>query len=301
MRVVIIDDVLPNAMLFKISVMKVKGVEPVVFSKPFEALEWCRRNQADMVLVDYDMPELKGCDVVTQLREMPHMADVPIMMIVAQADSMTMISALKAGADDFLTKPVEDILLQARTRSMLRLRSVKRDLIATKKKLTAVTGIDALTGVRTREVILDSFDAARHAAILNGTDLAVFWVDVDSLKQTNATYGLAVGDRVLKTVAKMLHEIAGAKAEYGRVGSDEFLVIAPLMNADTALKAAQRMQKTAEPLTVEGLASASELTVSVTMAIINQNRNCSMDQVLCELQMGIKACREAGGSHVQLV
>src|SRR5262245_23302899 len=80
-------------------------VEP--FERPVDAVRWATAHPADLVLVDYQMPEIDGIELVRRLRALPQYAHVPIVMVTVHDDRKVRYAALDAGITDFLTKPID--------------------------------------------------------------------------------------------------------------------------------------------------------------------------------------------------
>lgn len=121
MNVVLLDDELVALEFLRSRVAKLGGT-PVPFSRPTPALEWCARNDPDVVIVDYMMPEIDGIAFTRQLHELPGKADVPVLMITGARDTVVREHALKEGVTDFLVKPVDPVELSERLDRMLALR-----------------------------------------------------------------------------------------------------------------------------------------------------------------------------------
>ena len=126
MKVAIIDDAQMNVTLLQHLVRKLPGCEPVCFTNPVDALEWCVVNEPDLVIVDYMMPVLNGTDLVQQFRA-SH-PDIPVLMITANHETALRHEALKIGVTDFLTKPIDNIEFLARAKNMLALRGSHKKL-----------------------------------------------------------------------------------------------------------------------------------------------------------------------------
>ena len=298
MRMVIVDDVLPNAMLFKISVMKVRMVEPIVFSKPKEALEWCRKNQADIMLVDHEMPEMTGIKLIEELRRLPHMSDVPIIMVTAHDDSKLMSESLRVGADDFVVKPVDDIVLQARTRTFIKQRKASKELSDKTKSLRNLMYADTLTGLKSRSAILTELESSRQTAQLAGVLVSVIGIDIDNMHAINRMHGYDIGDDVLRNVSKLVQDFSGPKAECGRIGSDEFLIVGTGLSPEQALLFSKRIQSSCESLSVDGRSETLNIKLGIAITSIRPD-DVSINTILNRLTEGIIDCRKTERSTLE--
>jgi putative two-component system response regulator len=126
--VVIIDDNDINLALIKALVMKLGDCRALPFESPHQALDWCRENAADLVIVDYMMPEMDGLQFIRAFRGLPGRGDIPLLMITANDQKDVRYEALEGGANDFLTKPIDRIEFSARSRNMLALRTGQKFL-----------------------------------------------------------------------------------------------------------------------------------------------------------------------------
>lgn len=120
------------------------------FASPLEAVTWSASHAADLVLLDYQMPELDGIELVRRLRVLPSYQHVPIVMITVHDDRKVRYAALDAGVTDFLTKPIDTRECLARCRNLLMLR---RQQLALEDKGRLLEGMvqEATQEVRSRE------------------------------------------------------------------------------------------------------------------------------------------------------
>ena len=124
------------------------AVEP--FESPVDAVRWATSHSADLVLVDYQMPELDGVEFVRRLRLLPDYVHVPMVMVTVHDDRKVRYRALDAGITDFLTKPIDTRECLARCRNLLTLR---RQQLALEDKGKLLEGMvqEATAEVRQRE------------------------------------------------------------------------------------------------------------------------------------------------------
>jgi len=129
MRIVIVDDNPVNLKLME-SLVKRANVEyqPLTFQDSAEGLAWCLNNIADLLIVDYMMPAPDGLEFIRRFRERPENADLPVLMITADHEKETRYAALESGANDFLTKPIDNAEFRARLRNMMSLRRSQKAL-----------------------------------------------------------------------------------------------------------------------------------------------------------------------------
>ena len=125
MAIAIVDDTPLNLTLIQALVRKLApaGTEIVCFTSPREGLDWCGAHEPDLIIVDYMMPDLNGIEFIDAVRQF-HPADVvPILMVTAAHEKEIRYQSLTAGANDFLTKPIDRHEFDPRVRTMLALRN----------------------------------------------------------------------------------------------------------------------------------------------------------------------------------
>lgn len=126
-RILVVDDVATNRIILKV---KLTGAcyEVLQAGSGAEALRMAQRDRPDLILLDLAMPGLGGVEVCQRLKADDRTRDIPVIIVTSRADLRSKLAALEAGAEDFLTKPVDDLGLLARVRSLLRARSIAAEL-----------------------------------------------------------------------------------------------------------------------------------------------------------------------------
>jgi two-component system, cell cycle response regulator len=156
-RVLVVDDVLANIKLMEARLTAEYFDVVTAMSGP-EALAVCDRSQCDIVLLDVMMPEMDGFEVCRRLKANPKTHHIPVIMVTALDQPSDRVRGLESGADDFLTKPVSDLALLARVRSLVRLKMVTDEL-----RMRAMTSKE----IGLQEPVPDTLaEAGRHGKIL---------------------------------------------------------------------------------------------------------------------------------------
>ncbi len=118
-RVLVVDDILPNIKLLEAK-LKREYFEVITAQSGQEALDKMAESIPDIVLLDVMMPGMDGFEVCQKIKDNPETAHIPVVMVTALTDTADRVKGLQAGADDFLSKPVNDIALFARVKSLVR-------------------------------------------------------------------------------------------------------------------------------------------------------------------------------------
>ena len=126
-KILIVDNVATNRIVLKV---KLSGAcyETIQSATGETALRLARSERPDLILLDVQLPDMNGIDVCRRLRADPAICTIPVVMLTTNTDTATRVAALKAGADDFLAKPIDELLLLARLRSLLRARETDEEL-----------------------------------------------------------------------------------------------------------------------------------------------------------------------------
>lgn len=120
-RVLVVDDIMPNVKLLEAKLTS-EYYDVITASSGQQALDRVVQDSPDIVLLDVMMPGMDGFEVCKRLKSNPETAHIPVVMVTALTDSADKVRGLEAGADDFLSKPVNDVALMARVRSLVRLK-----------------------------------------------------------------------------------------------------------------------------------------------------------------------------------
>ncbi len=229
-----------------------------------QALAFCRGNPLpDLILLDVVMPGLDGLAVCRQLKADPVLANIPVIFVTACMDPADETRALEAGGVDFITKPVNPMVVRARVKTHLTLKA-QGDF------LRSLVFIDGLTGVANRrrfdEALLSEWRQCRRA----GTPLALLMIDIDHFKRYNDHYGHPTGDACLQQVAAVLKAAMQRACDLvARYGGEEFVCLLPGCDQAPALAKAQALQAAlaAQGIAHEASPTAAWVTLSIGVAV----------------------------------
>jgi two-component system, cell cycle response regulator len=195
-------------------------------TNPAEVYALHRNNHYDLIVLDLQMPGMDGFQVMDGLRADESEDYLPVIVLTAQPAHK--LRALQAGARDFISKPFELVDVKTRIHNMLEVRLLYKKLERYNQVLEQRTLHDSTTGLPNRDLFDDRLTHAIALAKRHAWMLAVMFLALDRFKCINDTHGHAVGDRVLKEVAKRLLQHARDEDTVCRNGGDEFLYL--LMN-----------------------------------------------------------------------
>lgn len=218
-----------------------------------EALSQVKRSPPDLILLDVMMPRLDGNEVARRIKGDKELPFIPIIMQTALDSVEQKVAGLGAGADDYITKPINFDELHARVRAMLRIKALhnevarrEQELASANAQLRQMAVTDALTGLFNRrhleERLREMFD---HSLRLH-EPLAVVMFDLDLFKDVNDTYGHQAGDAVLRELADLLRQAVREIDRVGRYGGEEFMAILPGTVLDAAVTFAERARQEVE-------------------------------------------------------
>ncbi|MEG4352273.1 EAL domain-containing protein [Microcoleus sp. LAD1_D3] len=195
-----------------------------------EAIDSLNFFEPDVILLDVMMPGMDGIEVCQRIKAMPKWEALPIVMVTALTTKTELARCLTAGADDFISKPVNRLELTARVRSMLRIHRQYQQLVTFNARLEATvqqrtaqlqTMIfqDALTTLPSRTFLLQKLAEVLQAG---ESSFAVVYLDCDRFKLVNGSFGYAIGNQLLIAITERLQHHLRPGDVLARMGEDEF-------------------------------------------------------------------------------
>jgi diguanylate cyclase (GGDEF)-like protein len=246
----------------------------------WEMLEAIR--EIELVITDINMPRLSGHQLLVKIRksEDPHFKNLPVIVMTTTDDNTDRNLAFLNGANDFVTKPIDDMELLARVNVHYKLSNTIRELESSRRALAEQATTDPLTRLKNRRAFFDH--GGRHISMARryGTDLSILAIDLDFFKRINDSLGHQAGDEALVAVAHVLTQMTRTEDTVARIGGEEFAVLLPDTNRLGAAVLAERIRSAVERsrFIVDG--KPVQLTLSIGIASYAVERTDTLDQLL---------------------
>lgn len=308
MRILIAEDDAVSRKIIERAVQKL-GHECLSAADGAEAWEMYQRSSGvDAVISDWMMPGLDGPALCQKIRTLADHEDYPyFIFLTALGDKEHLLEGMKAGADDYLAKPLNRDELQVRLMAADRVTSFHRRLARRKKELEQLNlelfkqvRRDPLTRLGNRLRLREDLEALRSRVERYGHDYCAVLCDIDSFKLYNDRYGYSKGDEVLKKVADaVLGAFRSGDTSY-RYGGEEFLVILPEQTLETAAVAAERLRRAIENLEIphEANGPGGILTVSLGLAGLSSGEKKTVEELLKEAEAALYKAKDLGKNKV---
>lgn len=263
--------------------------EVTACSDGVEAWDYLLLNEAHVVITDWMMPGLDGLDLCRRVRARGATAPyIYLILLTARNAREDRLKSLQAGADEFLTKPLDRAELFARLNVARRIVTMEEQLRSRSAELERMHGElerrnamlseiasrDGLTSLRNHRFFRESLEAQFSMSKWRGAPLSVVMIDVDQFKAFNDGFGHPAGDEVLREVARLLRSVVREHDVVARYGGEEFAVLLPSTNIDDARTLAERLRVSIEhhtwdhrPITISlGVStSSSEIARSASL------------------------------------
>lgn len=213
-KVLIIDDSPSLASYYSLTLQSA-GMDVRVVTDPLKMLDALKDFVPELILMDMYMPGCSGLELAQIIRQQEEYVSTPIVFLSAEKNVEKHLEALQLGADDFLTKPIQAAhLVSAVTAKVQRYRTLRTFMVR-----------DSLTGLLNHTKLKEELDVEIMRAQRQKSKLVFAMIDIDFFKNVNDNYGHATGDRVIKSLSRLLQQRLRKTDIVGRYGGEEFAVI----------------------------------------------------------------------------
>lgn len=270
------------------------GFEYVTLGNGTEAIQLVDApNPPDMALLDWVLPGHDGIDVLRHIRRLTQGNYIYTVMLTAKNRKNDLLTAMAAGADDYLSKPVDPAELRSRIMAGKRILELQQSL-----RFAATH--DFLTNLLNRAEIIAALEREFSRAEREEKPATVILVDIDHFKRVNDTMGHAAGDEVLKQVASRLKVDLRPYDLVGRYGGEEFIIILPGCGLEVGARRANEIRELVAKDALKTPLGTTFATVSMGVTATCAARGGSVAELLHQADMSLYTAKNNGRNRIEI-
>lgn len=273
-----------------------------------DAIEIFRKNRPDIILLDALLPDIDGFDIAKQLRDMEKEDEwTAIIFLTSMAKDEDLARGIEAGGDDYLMKPISEVVLKAKIRAMRRLVEMQRSLVkvtqeldAANKELQRLSTTDGLTGIANRRFFDELVVREWRRCTRMKQPISLVMIDVDHFKKYNDTYGHQAGDECLKAVAEQVARATPRASDLAaRYGGEEFVLVLGETSIDGAKWLANLIRQHVSDLKLPHIASnLQHVTISCGAASVIPHDDMPLETLLKAADSALYVAKSQGRNTV---
>jgi diguanylate cyclase (GGDEF)-like protein len=306
MRILVAEDNAASRLILE-AALKSLGHQCVLAHDGDEAWQLFQTGGADAVISDRMMPGMDGVELCHRIRQHDGAAYTYFIFLTAFDKKAEVISGMKAGADDYLVKPLDVDELTMRLLVASRVTSLHRqlsrqsvELEQLNRRLFEQSREDALTKLGNRLKLGEDLEIIAAGVDRYGRAYSAVMCDVDFFKAYNDSKGHLAGDEVLRAVAQTLLKTCRGDDRLYRFGGEEFLVLLPEQSLEAGVLAAERCRRAIEEMALPHGANPNSgvVTISAGVASLTQPATKSMQAWLNEADAALYRAKHSGRNRV---
>ncbi len=289
MKILIVEDTRTSLLILTQYVQRL-GATVLQADNGERAIELFQSEHPDLVLLDIVLPDIDGFTVAQRLRGLEENGNwTPIIFLSSLDKDEDIEKGIAAGGDDYLAKPVSEVVLGAKIRAMQRIIQMRTSLVVLARKLDVanqelvrLSARDGLTGIANRRLFDEYIAREWRRARRNSTSMALLMCDVDHFKAYNDSYGHQAGDDCLRRVAEAIQHCMERAADIAaRYGGEEFAVILPETQIGGAVFMAEKIRHAIHALHIPHAASSlGQITLSIGIAAFSPGENDEPERLI---------------------
>jgi diguanylate cyclase (GGDEF)-like protein len=290
MKILIAEDDTTSRLLFSATLRKL-GHTGTAVEDGREAWKAWQQGEYPLLISDWMMPNIDGLQLCRMIRGEPGLQYTYVILLTALNSKGSYLEGMDAGADDFITKPLDEEQLAARLR-------VAERILALHHKLHIQATHDHLTGVWNRGAIMDYLQKELEQGARRGACTTVIVADLDHFKRVNDNYGHPAGDEVLREAARRMRLALRGYDRIGRYGGEEFLITASDCDGSQAEALAERICRSIGAEPVDSRFGKIPMTVSLGVGIC-QGQSEDAGLLISAADEALYRAKKAGRNRVE--
>lgn len=304
LSILVIDDSASERALLSIRLKKL-GHNTIDATDGGTALKFLADDQQhfDLILLDVRMPGMDGFETARRIRQLENDRIEewrPIIFLSGKKDPNDIAEGIKSGGDDYLTKPVDTLVLEAKITALQRIANMRHQLLEAKRQLEIQAQTDELTKLPNRRRFFSQLESEISRSKRYNTPLSIAYLDLDHFKTINDTYGHEAGDAVLCAVSDSLSNKLRAEDSIGRIGGEEFCICLPGATADKSIEPCERYRSLVSALVIVCKKQNLKVTASFGLTTFNpQIDDCS--SLLARADEALYKAKQDGRNCVRVI
>lgn len=286
-RVFIVDDDQLLAQHYAL-VLNAAGIETHIIENVRNIITEVVRFQPDLLLMDMYMPDYSGAELAGLIRQYKSMKRLPIVFLSSEINKALQLSAMAKGADDFITKPIDDAQLVLAVNSRLKRSQQLKNLIEK----------DSLTSLIKHSSIKEAAELEFVRSQRNKNSFSIVMLDIDHFKSVNDKYGHGTGDIVITSLATLLRKRIRKTDSAGRYGGEEFMLVLPECSHAQAIELAEQILQAFQQLHFSAADKVFSCTYSAGVAASDDNDFSSAEQMIEMADAALYKAKRAGRNQV---
>jgi diguanylate cyclase (GGDEF) domain len=274
-------------------VLQREGYRVITAANGLEALEKLETEKVQIALSDIMMPKMDGFELIKQMRGNPRLKSIYLILITARIQEGDRVRGLDLGADDYITKPFSFSELLARIR-------VGSRVVQYQQHLEYQTQVDSLTGLFNRRAFENKINEEFERSKRYHNPLSVLLLDIDNFKTINDTYGHHGGDAALVRISETFREKTRQSDFPSRYGGEEFVLILPETDQDSALQVAGKIHDSIRESSFGTTARPFSLTVSIGVSSTSARFYSSWRELVEDADRALYIAKNAGKDRVEI-
>lgn len=297
-NILIVDDVEDNLESLR-DLLIFNGYQVQTARNGEAALEQVQASRPDLILMDIMMPGMSGYEVCEHLKSDDATKDIPVVFVSSMADIESKVKGFKIGGVDFINKPFQHAEILVRVNTQITMLRLRKHLEEKNVQLERLANTDYLTNLYNRRRFFRAAEYEFAEATRTGKPISITLMDIDNFKLVNDTHGHLVGDKVLIHTAQLIRAHCRVSDIAARFGGEEFIILHPSIDKQSASKVAERIRKGVEASPYLHKMEEIKLTLSAGVVDSRTRLNCTrIDDVLALADKALYRAKDRGRNQV---
>ncbi len=259
-----------------------------------------------LAILEKHLPVLGGLEICRELRSKTETSSIYVLFVEGEGDGKEMMETLQAGADDFLSRPLDADEIMIRLRMAKRVLEIQENLKRAQEAIGYQTTHDPLTGLANRAEVIATVGREVSRMRREKFPLGLILAGIDGLKGINDTYGHAAGDAVLRETVRRIRSIVRPYDTIGRYTGEEFLVVVPGCDTKAVVAQANRLRAAVAQGGMDisewgkfAPTSDGKLQVTLSLGVVEAQISAEAGGLLREAEAALKRAKLAGQNRVE--